>query len=293
MDDRRFDALVKRLARSTDRRSALKVLGALGGAAVAGTVGLGRSDAARRGFSGPTAPSPTVTVPTVSPTPVPPTPTPGPPVGCASGSSACGSECCDDSTSMCCDGACCVGYCYGEELCCPSPREYCAENNTCCAADEKCCINGYCYSTAKGQCCQDFECPNGGKCCDSTCHDGPHACCGDFDCPSGQHCTENNQCCQPICTEGQCHLDGCGGICPCPAGYDCLTNGTCAKPCEAGSVFCEEHACGTCMVDANHTNAYCANTGSGATCDFTGQCPAGQFCTILDPPSHCVTACHA
>jgi hypothetical protein len=194
---------------------------------------------------------------------------------------------------MCCDGACCQGWCYGEELCCPTPREYCAENNTCCPAGEKCCINGYCYDLSKGACCQNFECPNNGKCCDGTCIEGPNACCSDFDCPSGEVCTENNACCKTTCTPGHCTLDGCGRVCPCPDGYSCLSNGTCAKACEAGSLFCEEHFCGSCWVDANHSNAYCGGDDRGAACDDTAQCPIGQFCTLLNPPSHCVSACQA
>ena len=150
MDDRRFDWLAKGVAEGRSRRSLLKTLLGVGAGVAVGVPVLGETDAARRGFSGPTAPTAVPTQVPPTPTPVPPTPTPQPPLGCASGSTACGSECCDDVTSMCCDSACCVGYCYGEELCCPTPREYCAENNTCCAAGEKCCINGYCYSTASG-----------------------------------------------------------------------------------------------------------------------------------------------
>lgn len=272
MDDRRFDWLAKGIAEGRNRRSLLKGVLGLGAGIAAGAPVLQRADAARR--SAPT-----------------PTPTPKP-VGCPSGSSACGSTCCPDATSMCCDNACCHGYCYGEELCCPTPREYCAENNTCCAAGEKCCINGYCYDLSKGACCQDFECPNNGKCCNGTCFEGPSACCSDFDCPSGDICTENNQCCKTTCTPFRCDLDGCGRVCPCPDGYSCLANGTCAKACDAGSLFCEEHFCGTCWVDADSSNAYCGDTDRGAACSDDGGCPAGQFCTLLNPPNHCVTACH-
>jgi hypothetical protein len=292
VDDRKFDWLAKGLAEGRSRRSLIKTLFGIGAGMAAGAGALGATDAARRGFSGPTVPKPTATVPPVPPTPVPPTPTPEPAVGCASGSTACGSDCCVDGTSMCCDGACCVGYCYGEELCCPTPRDYCAENNTCCPAGEKCCLNGYCYSTANGQCCQDDECPNGGKCCDpGQCFDGPNACCSDDDCPSGHVCTQDNTCCATTCVAGTCGNDGCEGFCPCPDGYACLPNGTCAIRCAAGSLFCEQQACGSCWVDADSSDAYCGAGERGVACGNDGECPTGQFCTLLDPPSHCVTAC--
>lgn len=274
MDDRRFDWLTRGIAEGRSRRALLKGLLGLGTGIVLAKPAVDDAEAARRGYSGPPIP------------PKSPTPAPEPP-GCSSGSTQCGSACCPDATSECCNGVCCEGYCYNGNQCCPSPREYCAENNTCCGADEKCCINGYCYNPSQGACCQNFECPANGKCCNGTCMD----CCSDFDCPSGQICTENNQCCAPTCTPGQCGMDGCGRLCACPAGLTCLGNGTCAKACEAGSVFCTEQYCGSCLVDADASNAYCGGSDRGGACTSTQECPAGQFCTLLDPPSHCVTAC--
>ena len=278
MDDHGFDALTKGLATVSDRRSALKVFVAAGVASIGGLVGAGGARAARRGFSGPAFPSPTQV----------------PPVGCASGSSPCGAECCPDSDSICCGSTCCYGACYGDNLCCESPRVFCGLSSTCCQPGAKCCDNGgECYDTSKGECCYDSDCPSGGKCCPGLgCVSGPNACCSDSDCPSGDICTENNTCCHATCTSGLCHLDGCGRICPCPDGLTCLGNGTCAKACEAGSLFCEEQFCGSCWVDADAGSAYCGDSDRGAACSTDGDCPAGQFCTLLDPPSHCVTACH-
>jgi hypothetical protein len=51
MDDRRFDALAKRLGGS--RRSLLKTMVGLGGAAAAARLGANEADAARRGYAGP------------------------------------------------------------------------------------------------------------------------------------------------------------------------------------------------------------------------------------------------
>lgn len=293
MDNRRFDSFVKRLAAAKNRRSFLGGLLGLSGAAMVGAALEHGANAARRGYSGP--PSPTV------PAPPPPPPTAVPPVastttvGCASGSTACGSACCPDATSMCCDGTCCYGWCYGEELCCETPRQYCAENNTCCATGEICCItSGTCLDVTNGACCTTDDCHNGGKCCpDFNICLQPGQCCNNFDCPSGETCLQDHSCCKTTCEPGFCHLDGCGGICPCPPGYSCLQNGTCARECEPGSVFCEEHACGTCFVEVPGNTGYCADETHGAACQFTGDCPAGQFCTPLDPPTHCVTACGA
>lgn len=273
MDNARFDTLVKRLASGADRRSLLKGLLGLGGGVAIASHELGDASAARR-----TSP------------PEKPTPTP---LACPSGSTKCGPECCTDGTSMCCDGACCIGFCYGEELCCPTPREYCTNSNTCCAANEKCCVGQYCYDHSTGACCQDDDCPNGGKCCNAVCYPGPNACCGDFDCPSGDVCTDDNQCCKTTCTPNRCDMDGCGQPCPCPDGYTCLSNGTCAKRCEAGTIDCEQHWCGSCMVDADASDAYCGVETHGAACSSTEDCPSGQFCTLLDPPSHCIEACYA
>jgi hypothetical protein len=282
MDDRRFDALVKTLAREANRRSALKGLLGLAAGALAGATALRGGDAARRGYSGPK----------LFPTP---TPQPTPPLGCAEGSSPCGSECCPNDSSMCCGSTCCFGACYGNNQCCASPHVFCGLSSTCCEIGALCCDNGgECYDTSKGQCCHDSDCPSGGKCCPELgCVTGPNACCSDSDCPSGDICTENNTCCHATCTAGLCNLDGCGRICPCPDGYSCLPNGTCARACEPGSLFCEEHACGSCWAVPDGSTGYCGGDTRGEPCDGVADCPAGQFCTIFNPPNHCVPACGA
>ena len=130
MDDRRFDQLVKAVASGASRRSVLKGMLGLGGAALVGSAALDADvDAARR-----------------------PTPTPKPPTlswaadsggtgnvsaSCpkAPGPYKCGPDCCTGQVtdayprpaghSECCDNACCFGTCYGEELCCPTnPRSW-------------------------------------------------------------------------------------------------------------------------------------------------------------------------
>ena len=155
MDDRRFDSLAKAVASGASRRSVLKGILGLGGAALAGGVLLdGDTDAARR-----------------------PTPTPKPvkcpgnqvPVGgvCTCPGTApykCGPACCtgqpgdapSPTHTECCDNACCHGTCYGEELCCPTNpgpgetpplAELCLETNQCCLAPDFCCNIDGCCST--------------------------------------------------------------------------------------------------------------------------------------------------
>lgn len=105
MDDRRFDALTRRLGQNGSRRSLLKSLIGLGGLAATGAV-LRDVEAARRGFSGPSLfkSSPTATMaPTMTPssiptnTPVPATNTPAPvptetPVSCGPSGVCCSSN---------------------------------------------------------------------------------------------------------------------------------------------------------------------------------------------------------
>jgi hypothetical protein len=55
LDDQRFDALAKRVG--TSRRSLLKKMVGLGGAATVARLGAGEAEAARRGYGGPSNPS--------------------------------------------------------------------------------------------------------------------------------------------------------------------------------------------------------------------------------------------
>lgn len=120
MDDRKFDALTCFLGRATSRRSA--ILGLLG-LTVGGVWSLAvtGADAARRPPRENRVPS----------CPGQQTWVDGQCV-CPEGNTICGSDCCPGDVAECCDGACCYGTCYGEELCCPAPREWCSNSETCC-----------------------------------------------------------------------------------------------------------------------------------------------------------------
>jgi hypothetical protein len=108
MDDRRFDAFTRRLGSHSSRRSILKGLLGVGGIAATGAVIHGQTEAARRGFSGPSFPFPSP--PTPSPTPVC-IPDGGPCTGATVG------DCCSNN-GCCIDIGQTVGICLGvNEVC--------------------------------------------------------------------------------------------------------------------------------------------------------------------------------
>lgn len=182
MDDRRFDQLVRSLARPGSRRALIKGLLGLGGIAAVGSVALeDEVRAARR--------------PTPTPNPVT---CPGQQVPCATGcccpggAAPCGAECCPNGQATCCDGACCYGICYGEGLCCEGGTPVCSVDgccsgvcvangqfccrpaavcgDACCRDTERCCTTGLGAPVcrAAGACCTDAECI-GGICQDGIC----------------------------------------------------------------------------------------------------------------------------
>ena len=153
MDERRFDALTRRLGQGVSRRSLIKGFLGLAGAAVAG--GQLRAEAARR--------------PTPTPKPVtcPGNQTwNGSACVCPTGATNCGPDCCPVGQAECCDNACCFGRCYGEELCCPSSQEFCPVSGECCPVGWTCCPDFGCI--APGQCCTDSDCVEE-RCRDFTC----------------------------------------------------------------------------------------------------------------------------
>jgi hypothetical protein len=253
MDDRRFDAIAKSLAAGTSRRSLLKGILGLGGAAAVGSLGLEReSEAARR-----------------------PTPTPSVrncPAGqvwngrtcvCLAGPT-CGAECCGVG-GTCCDGACCYGVCFGEELCCPSSSEYCPSAGECCPPGRRCCPDYGCL--LPGQCCTIDDCAtdicatlicNAQHICEYTVNctlGGAENCCG-----PGQVCPDHGFCCTPTCASGSCGSDnGCEGVCSCTEDKICDL-GSCV--CPSGTMQCSDGVCRPCCVYDNQS-VECATTQGG------------------------------
>jgi hypothetical protein len=262
VENRRFDSLARSLASGASRRSVLKGLLGLGGAAVAGGVLRDEAaDAARR-----------------------PTPTPKP-VTCPgrqtwNGSQCvcpgdapykCGSDCCtgeaDDPSSPthseCCDNACCFGTCYGEELCCPTnwrsgeqppTHQVCTSANgvECCPYDDRCCeVDGCCDTVCWGgqdgisNCCPpeaycpgddspDICCTNDFICCGTgtsgnICRDPniANGCCTDSDCTSGETCQLNVCVSAGECPPGSAPTDD--GCERCPGGFASADGLTCER----------------------------------------------------------------
>lgn len=210
MDDRRFDSLAKALAAGKSRRSVLKGLLGLGGAAAVGSLGMEHdAEAARR-----------------------PAPTPKP-VGCPgsqvwNGSACaceagitCGPECCPEGVATCCDGACCFGECIAEEVCCPS-EQWCADTGECCPVGTVCCGTRGCVAPEDATCC----CNDLQRCWDGLCF---------YKCEiSGcQECDAWWNCISMLDTGNYCYaqqLDIDCEIAPCPEGFVCYF-GTCINPC--------------------------------------------------------------
>jgi hypothetical protein len=244
MDDRRFDSLARSLANGASRRSVLKGILGLGGAAVAGGTLLdGKTEAARR-----------------------PTPTPKPvrcpgnqtPVGgvCTCPDTApyeCGPACCTGEAgdppspthTECCDNACCHGTCYGEELCCPTnpgpgeqppTHQICssAQGVECCPADQDCCeVDGCCETVCWGGEDGNSNCCSPGAFCPGN--DSPDLCCtNNFICCGAG--TSGNLCRDPNVANGCCTTEDC------PSGQVCESN-VCVTPCELATVhiFAQTH----------------------------------------------------
>lgn len=306
MDDRRFDALARSLASGANRRQMLKGLLGLGGGAIAGAT-LHAADAARR-----------------------PTPTPKPVTCpgqqhwdgsacvCPGGTTICGAECCPNGQAQCCDHACCYGECYGAELCCPSPSEYCAVTGECCPVGMICCPESGCISPdqccaatdCEHQTCQAVECTGDHTCAytfDCTVDDG--CCIGEFChrrdcqddgscselvfdcnqhgnqgscCEAGEVCLTDGSCCAPTCDGVPCGgSDGCGGVCGCPEGLSCL-NGGCFRMFQScvGVHACD--SCGGCRCGTDLASGLtaCMNSDTFAgTCESSADCPSGSTCS--------------
>ncbi len=324
LDDRRFDSLVKAVAAGASRRSVLKGMLGLGGAALVGSAALEPgADAARR-----------------------PTPTPKP-VRCPGRQipqngqcvcpgdvpQKCGPDCCTGNSvvapnpghSECCDNACCFGTCYGEELCCPTNQVavggqlmppiavLCPGSNVCCYAPNVC-VEDACQPPSHcetNEDCGDCEtCNTQTGQCNSLCTSQLPVCCvngfGEYCIPEGETCCSSPSDCTEPCS--YCNdvvrycVDRCDGTdicCEGTNGDDCCT----ADRCVAGQGCCDEGsvACGgSCCNTAEH---YCTAEGQceckpgtepcselpGGCCP-TGQCNAAFTC-CPDGTSPCGSTC--
>lgn len=326
MDDRRFDSLVKAAASGASRRSILKGVLGLGGAAVVGGAALDRdADAARR-------PSPTP-----KPATCPGNQIPGPSGICTCPGTApykCGPDCCTGQVadsypraaghSECCDNACCFGTCYGEELCCPTnmrghawdpdpPIASVCDNGECCFLPNVC-IDGVCglpFWCENNDDCGDCETcnPETGQC-SSLCTDDLPQCCvngfGEYCVPAGERCCSSADDCTEPCS--YCNdvvrycvdrCEGAGNCCEGANGDECCA----ADRCIAGQGCCDEGyiACGgrCCRADVYFCNEQddcaclpgtepCGQLPGGCCPD--GQCNADGECCV-EGTTACGTSC--
>ncbi len=193
VDGSSFDRFARQFAAQGSRRWFISRIAAItGGAAVAGRAG-GSVSAASRSAPQPRAQScPGNQQPCDS--------------GCCcpAGSTNCGAECCSNG-AVCCDGACCNGKCYGEELCCPTGRDYCDAVGQCCLYGQMCFGERGCLTSD-------------GLSCDSNAN-----------CPAREICDQETHLC--ICAEEQ--ID---------CGQGCIV-GDCCQDSDCASFFCRGHVC--------------------------------------------------
>ncbi len=196
MDDRTFDTLARRMAQHHGRRSLLKGLLGLGGAAMTGALAAAPGEAARRGYAGP-IPKPTGV---------------GGPLTCdpntCYGCHECvGGVCTDQPKTNCYDH---TGECQAS---------YCAPDGGCrygfdCRVKAGCCDHEQVCNQTTGQC----ECEPG-TCCGVTCP-------GCQTCQNGK-CTRNPESCGDY--SAQCLASVCGPEGGCSYPFDCnVRSGCCA-----------------------------------------------------------------
>ncbi len=297
MDNKRFDSLTKALASGQSRRSVIKGLLGLGGAAAVSTVVADGTDARRRSnITLPAAPTTTTAAPcragfepcTTNVT------------GCCaicSGNTpvTCGLECCA-SDDQCCDGECCGGdqLCVAKVLDCSNSR--CEE--ICCDEDQICdgrCCNGTCFQPIDELFGDDDDddddggfdracCPKSATFCPFMYDDRFGVCC-DGDTPvccqdeNGYPiCIREDQC----CTASDCpELEGQGE----EACWNCREN-TCVPVPRGDQGGCDDcFGCsGTQECDPNPTvNGETCGGGFGDDDDGGGVCCGGVCCGGLEP----------
>lgn len=296
MDEDRFDALTRFVARPRTRRQLVRALGGGALAALGGVIGADRTRAA----------------------------------DCPSGV-VCSAQCCPNASDMCLAGRCtsCPSGVICSARCCPSASDICLSGQctscpsgvSCtgrCCADGETCVNGLCSAappcgnagdacTERKDCCAPLlcrggaciqpkgggsPCPPGSRECDGVCYPGgcciaadcgdpclvcgtDHVCRG---CPAGQVCQPGRGCCTPDCTGKECGDDGCGGSCgTCPDDRPCH-NGSCCVPatCQAGQCGQMPDGCGGTLACGNCPVGQCLICSADHTCVVS--CPAPQVC---------------
>jgi len=277
MDDQRFDALTRALARGSSRRTALKGLfgGLIGGAALVTRLDNASAQACEIDSD------------------------------CPSYANQCG-------TNHCTDGFCVpVSNCAQNEQCCgfDTAGAHCA---TCCS-DDQCggchaCIDGTCQEL---DCCADSDCY--GQCascvrgtCVSHCELDEYCCaytngclavgkcCTDDDCDCGlcsqgtcySQCTDQQECCEG--TNGRSYCTECCSDASCPGACEVCVEGQCGSACTQDEECCQGEcvATGTCCRDSGDS---CLVTGGPGT---QGNCCDDLLCCASGEGGYCAECCH-
>jgi hypothetical protein len=274
MDSNRFDNLAKLVGKGASRRSILKGLLGLGGAAVAGTV---RSDdtAARTIGSRPTIPPPpppttTTTTTTAAPCPAGQQQCPNSTLCCPTGTCArsgaaaiccdgtlgngtvvCGLDCCADAL-QCCDGECCPdGTICLTRVFAEGPY---VEEETCCPTELAC-------RTASGD----------GICCDGACFDPALSVNG------GNVITAQVEPFEQTCCPAQ------GTVCEGIKGTLCCQGETPDCCVREGVAACINAAAGQCCRDDDCTALDDAATCTRGVCNDTFACEPASTCGGTTP----------
>lgn len=262
MDGNRFDQISKLIGAGASRRSILKGLLGLSGAAVAASARPSGADARTIG-SRPTIPPPSEPV-------------------CTPGHQFCGGEgaafccppgrcfdgrCCpDDETEGCGDSCCPVGQCTTSGACCATGHPC---GTICCPDGSSCGRNGNtdicCGGSVGGVPCGYECCPTAEQCCDLEC------------CPPGSICIGEALCCPPDLICGTVCCNGPGRQC---CDEICLQTGQC---CGDGDCQHSPSTCQTAFCDNDHVcqlSDPCAGAAPGTVC-------CGGACIHLGSTSHC------
>jgi len=117
-----------------------------------------------------------------------------------------------------------------------------------CTHGQKSC-GGKCYRSDYTCCAGTLGCPEGQKCCVSTCCAQNQTCCNgtccaqNQPCCNGTCCTRGQTCCNGICcAAGQCAGMGSRAVC-CPVGQEVCGTETIPTCCAPGYVCCGNHKC--------------------------------------------------
>lgn len=279
MDGNRFDNFTRLLSSGTSRRSILKGLLGLGGAAATGSM-LSENLDARTIGTRPTIPPPT-TRPPAPPTTTTPAPCPGQ-EQCPNSTLCCPTGTCARSgnQAICCDGTAGHGDTVCGFECCDDPLECC--DSECCPSGSLCMARVYNRSDNgyEEHCCPtDLTCDGG--CCDGDCYNpvGPELVLNGF--PISLAMFER-ECCPP---SGSVCQGTANAVCCDDLTEQCCVNTAGVAVCAPIEGCCEDIEC--LPLPPNSDDCTTAVCGEDHRCQYPS-CPDGQQCCVNAPEPICL-----